>query len=87
MQRLSFIMIHIVTRNVLVVEGGGGNVRRRVVWIDFDVSIVFSVDTARVLDLDLDGEADWEIRVFKSRVRKMVSENLETPVCNEFRIK
>lgn len=86
MQRVSFIMIHILG-TFLLSRGRGGNVRRCVVWIDFDVLIVFSVGTARVLDLDLDGEADWEMRVFKSRVRKMVSENLETPVCTEFRIK
>ena len=73
-------------RNVLVVPGeGGGCIQRRVVWIDFDVSIVFSADTAgRTLDLDLDEETECEIRVFKSRVRKTVSEkNLKTPICSE----
>lgn len=60
-------------RNILVVSGGKGCPRQRVVWIDFDVSIVFSADIAgQILDLDLDGEAEWEMRVFKSRVRKMV---------------
>ena len=51
------------------------------------MSIVFSVDTAgRVLDLDLDEEAEWEMRrVFESRARKMVSENLKTPICSEAR--
>ena len=60
-------------KNILVVSGGKGCPRQRVVWIDFDVSIVFSADIAgQILDLDLDGEAEWEMRVFKSRVRKMV---------------
>ena len=84
MQRVSFIMIRILEM-FLFSRGGGYPQPRRVVWIDFDVSIVFSADTAgRTLDLDLDEETECEIRVFKSRVRKMVSEkNLKTPICSE----
>lgn len=85
MRQVSFIMTHILETFLLSRGKGGGCLQRRVVWIDFDVSIVFSADTAgRTLDLDLDEETECEIRVFKSRVRKMVSEkNLKTPICSE----
>ena len=84
MRQVSFIMTHIL-ETFLLSRGKGGCLQRRVLWIGFDVSIVFSADTAgRILDLDLDEETECEIRVFKSRVRKMVSEkNLKTPICSE----
>ena len=73
MQRVSFIMIRILEM-FLFSRGGGYPQPRRVVWIDFGVSIVFFAYTAgRMLELYLDEEAVWEVRVFKSRARKMVS--------------
>ncbi|GAB1191698.1 hypothetical protein APSETT444_000880 [Aspergillus pseudonomiae] len=54
-------------KNVLIVPG---TTSQRVVWIDFDISIVFSAKGTRGL-LNLSDEAEWEVRVFESRVREM----------------
>ncbi|OGM47025.1 hypothetical protein ABOM_003658 [Aspergillus bombycis] len=43
---------------------------QRVVWIDFDISIVFSAKGTRGL-LNLNDEAEWEVSIFESRARKM----------------
>ncbi|KAE8404263.1 hypothetical protein BDV37DRAFT_294105 [Aspergillus pseudonomiae] len=53
-------------KNVLIVPGTAS---QRVVWIDFDISIVFSAKGTRGL-LNLNDEAEWEVRFFESRVRK-----------------
>ncbi|RHZ52670.1 uncharacterized protein CDV56_103043 [Aspergillus thermomutatus] len=54
-------------KNVLIVPKAKSP---RVVWVDFDVSIVFSGEGTRGL-LTLSDEAEWETKVFESRVRKL----------------
>lgn len=43
---------------------------QRVLWVDFDVSIVFPTERTRGL-LSLNDEAEWELSMFKSCVRKL----------------